>query len=161
LSTFQIQPLVKHQQNEQILAIIEHDDDNLIDESILKTQSSNNNNDIGYYGSSDNCSSIHLTQSTKNKSVYKQQQHRPAKYVTNKVNSLCSSLTSSSSTSPQQPIITNLYPPYSFLSNNQKLEEVPVKVYLERFERIYNSTTLNDNLNQQRNSYSGASYSYV
>lgn len=177
LSTFQIQPLVKHEQ----LAIIEHDDEDE-DESLVKVQSIGN--DIGYYGSSDySDNSSSLVQCKKQ--VYRQQQHRPAKYVTNKLASSISSavisgtsmsseatfLTSSSTSSPlftslrNQPIVTNLYPPYAFNSNkieedhtNSYISTDSVKVYLERFERIYNSSSTQES---QRNSYTDASYSYV
>lgn len=198
LSTFQLQA---YKQTNECIAIVEHDNDEE-DDSLVRIKSSNLSNDHGYCGSSDYSDNSILTKNSSNlsrKQMYKQQQHRPAKYVTNKAfmaGSQTEASSSSSTSSPlfnknanvNRPAITNLYPPCMFNSNNFNLEEDlaevverkttsssnsttittsnkadSVKVYLERFERIYNESQLQENTttSQRTNNFKNASYSYV
>lgn len=124
-------------------------------------------NDMGYYGSSDYSENNSF-------GLLSQKQVKPIQRATNQTSSFTSSsllsspsssTDSSSAGSPtyaNKPTITNLYPVNCY----QKVDtakSTDVKIYLERFERIYNSDSINNqtnsNGNKQRNNVT--SYSYV
>ena len=151
----------------------------------------NKNVDFGYYGSSDYSDTI--SSSANNIAVVKNWPTRQqTKYIYNNLNAIrtelittsntgtvsSSSFTSASSilSSPttsansnlmnspkentqQNPKITNLYP----YSNQDKNGSNPVNIYLERFEKIYNSNESNlifiNNSNKMKNIET--TYSYV
>lgn len=123
-------------------------EDSISDESCARTLSSAKTdeniqvNDMGYYGSSDYSDSFqqHSSKKLKNES-----------FTSSSV--LSSPSTSSDASSNYRPIVTNLYP-YKPIENKQ----TDVKLYLERFERIYNSNTI-DNSNPTPNRVT--TYSYV
>lgn len=156
-------------------------------------------NDLGYYGSSDyseNNSFGVLCQkkikSNQHQRVFNPNQHTvgtnsSSSFTSSSILSSPSSNTDSSTSRTgsylnikQYPVITNLYPLSTYQSNNStdcdKVKNMDVNIYLEKFERIYNSDPLNhksinnelpcqkslgsfNSKSCQRNS--GTTYSYV
>lgn len=123
-------------------------DDSISEESCVRTLSSAKTddniqvNDMGYYGSSDYSDSFQQRGSKKLKND---------SFTSSSV--LSSPSTSSDASSTYRPVVTNLYP-----YKSTETKQADVKLYLERFERIYNSNTI-DNSNPIQNRIT--TYSYV
>ena len=122
------------------------------EESYLRTFSSGKTdenlqvNDMGYYGSSDYSDSFQQRNSKKLKND---------SFTSSSVLSSPSTHSDASSSSNYRPAVTNLYP-YKPVEQKQN----DVKIYFERFERIYNSDSLNTNSNNS-NPNRITTYSYV
>ncbi|RNA10194.1 protocadherin-1 isoform X2 [Brachionus plicatilis] len=110
--------------------------------SSAKTDDNIQVNDMGYYGSSDYSDSFQQRSCKKLKND---------SFTSSSV--LSSPSTSSDASSTYRPAVTNLYP-YKTTDSKQ----ADVKLYLERFERIYNSNPI-DNSNPIQNRIT--TYSYV
>ncbi|CAF0717996.1 unnamed protein product [Brachionus calyciflorus] len=118
-------------------------DGSISEESYMRTFSSKTDdnlqvNDMGYYGSSDYSDSFQQRNSKKLKND---------SFTSSSV--LSSPSTTSDTSSNYRPVVTNLYP-----FKPVETKQSDVKIYLERFERIYNSDSLENSAQNRITTYS-------